>query len=106
MSLVDTKHLISSTELAEITGATFRQIDWWERGGVIRPAIAARGPGRYRSWDSEIVPLVRLLATVSQSLEIGDTRVHRQIVDRFEVGELDLGGGVRLVWDPDQLGAA
>ncbi len=38
----------STVEVAELTGATFRQIDYWTRAGLTHPVEHADGPGTRR----------------------------------------------------------
>lgn len=66
MSAVATEvRLISSTELAERSGATYRQIDYWTRVGYLTPAVASSGSGSYRKFSEADVDRVRAMAAVS-----------------------------------------
>jgi len=43
----------STHEVAELTGLTFRQLDYWARLGVIWPEVEARGSGSQRQWSEQ-----------------------------------------------------
>lgn len=43
------------------TGLTYRQVDYWARHGVLRPAVAANGTGSERLWEEvEVGVAIRL----------------------------------------------
>lgn len=43
----------STSELSAVTGATYRQLDYWARTQVIRPLSDAEGSGSARRWSEE-----------------------------------------------------
>lgn len=49
----------STTELADLTGATFRQIDYWAHRGLIRDVTGAAGAGNHRRWTRTDVERIR-----------------------------------------------
>lgn len=63
----------STQEAAAASGATLRQIDYWDRTDVIRPAVPARGSGSRRGWAPEQIRLLRVirhLANAGASLDL------------------------------------
>jgi len=111
MSLVESRWL-TSAEFAAAAGLTYRQVDYWARTGV--PAVEADGSGSRRVWDAHLVPVARLLGVIVATFNTGTPKckgpisdgVWRRLVEAYPDGQVDLGEGIRLVWDPDQLGAA
>lgn len=57
--------LISANELCEITGVTYRQLDYWVRLGVVRPALPANGSGSQRKFSGPQVPVMRCLGQLA-----------------------------------------
>lgn len=55
--------MISSTEMCRRTGATYRQLDYWTRNGVVTPAQEPRlsGPGGRRAFSERQIRVVRLI---------------------------------------------
>lgn len=66
----DAPGLYSSTQLCDLTGATFRQIDYWTRTNRLAPAIPAIGSGSVRRYTAAEV---RVTYAVVQLLEHGFT---------------------------------
>lgn len=58
--MTDDDQLIGSAELREVTGLSFRRVDWWTRKGWIRPVNPAAGAGEPRLYprtEGEIAAL-------------------------------------------------
>lgn len=91
---------ITSQRLCELTGATYRQIDYWARNKIIPTATEeGRGSGSRRQFDKSIVPAVRVLARVSRCLEPQSLRLtYKGLYAAFDKGTLDLGDGIVLTW--------
>lgn len=90
---------ISSVELQELTGASYRQIDYWCRQGYIQPVgDGTPGTGQRRRFDPAIVRKVKLITKISKAFERPNSPLG-QIADRYEDGEFDMGDGVYLTWD-------
>lgn len=67
----------SSSQVCALTGASYRQLDYWVRTGIIRPELAtAHGSGTQRRFAPEQVRLVRLILRLRE-LGLG----HDAIVD-------------------------
>ena len=53
---------VSATVAVAVTGASYRQIDWWARQGIVVPVVAASGSGSRRCYSRD--DLVKLAAAV------------------------------------------
>lgn len=42
---------LSSAEVCGLAGVTFRQLDYWDRTGILRPGVSAKGSGSQRRWS-------------------------------------------------------
>lgn len=47
--------LLSSTDVCQRAGITYRQLDYWARLGVVAPVVDCAGSGTQRRWDREQV---------------------------------------------------
>lgn len=91
--------MISSRELAEATGATYRQIDYWTTSGVIEPVGKARpGSGSFRSFDEEWIPIVKLFVKIAKQFRYNHHDLLRKVVLHYDLGFVVLEDGLRLVW--------
>ena len=54
----------SSSEVADLVGLSFREVDYWTREGAIRPAVDACGSGSRRVWTAEQVQWLQRIANV------------------------------------------
>lgn len=57
--------LVSASYLCEVTGATYRQIDYWCRLGVITPHQPADGSGSQRGFHATQVPPIAAMAQLA-----------------------------------------
>lgn len=58
--------MLSTRDVARRAGASYRQLDYWIRSGVVVPDRAeARGSGSRRAFSEEQVRVVRLVADLS-----------------------------------------
>lgn len=56
----------SSADVCALTGATYRQLDYWCRVGLVAPSVtAAAGYGSRRRWSSSDVDAVRRVAAAA-----------------------------------------
>jgi hypothetical protein len=101
---------ITTVELCDLTGASFRFIDFWTREGVITPAVEARGSGSRRHYRRADVGWIRVAWEISLSLG-GDSGVlgipRRWITllrDHYDEGAAILAPGIELTW-PVAVGA-
>lgn len=100
---------VSVMEAAELTGSTFRQLDYWIRDGIIPATGADRGSGSRRWIDSSLLPAIKMASTFSNACGgFVPLAVLRRIVDSSATGGgfCELTAGVFIVWGgehPDQL---
>ncbi len=64
----------TTVEVARLTGVTYRQLDYWDRIGFVRPSVRpATGPGnggrRYSEADVETLRLTKRLLDLGVSLQ-------------------------------------
>jgi hypothetical protein len=57
--------LLSTARAALLSGASYRQLNYWIRIGLINPAVESTGTGRPRRWSPEQIPLLSALAAIS-----------------------------------------
>lgn len=62
---------LSSAEVCHLTGATYRQLDYWDRTHVIRAAVPAQGSGTRRQWSPDQLRRIRALVALSALLGLG-----------------------------------
>lgn len=61
-----TTELIGTPELAQTSGATFRQLDFWARRGYLVPAVEAKGSGTKRRYTLDAINRARVMASFSR----------------------------------------
>lgn len=53
---------LTSDDVCRMAGVTYRQLDYWDRIGLIGPSVAnCFGTGTYRRWSDEDVLRVRII---------------------------------------------
>lgn len=55
---------VSSEELADAVGISYRQVDYWVRSGLLRTAAPVEGSGRSRRFTPAEVKVARVVATL------------------------------------------
>lgn len=55
---------LSSADVVETAGVTYRQLDYWARRGYVRPLPRDPGQGYPRHWDEAEVDVVRIMAAL------------------------------------------
>lgn len=67
MTIVDTELGYTTTEVTEMTGASYRQLDYWCRCGLVpgQPAYGT-GSGNRRRWNDKQIDEVLLLIRASK----------------------------------------
>ena len=101
--MTTTAELLTSHEIAERAGITYRQLDYWCRAGLLDPTVAAAGSGTRRGWHADMIPILDVLGTISAAFDTGGrlgapVDVLRRVVDHYEAGRLELGNGVAITW--------
>lgn len=61
---------LNSIELCEITGLSYRQVDYWTRRGVLNPAHEIMGSGTHRRW-SDLETRVAVVAATLHRYGLG-----------------------------------
>jgi len=54
--------LYSSQEAARLSGISYRQLDYWARLGIVKPAREAKGTGTARRWSPTEIVELRVIA--------------------------------------------
>lgn len=94
---------LSAVELAQRTGATYRQIDYWTRRGLLGPVQGSgRGSGHYRRFPMSAVLVADALVAVGALTEV---RRQMDLYDAVAVaalaGETSATiGRVTISWGP------
>lgn len=91
---------ITPKELVNETSATYRQIDYWCRIGIISP-IGNRSPGsgNPRRFEEEIIDRVKLLVKVSNGFfRVIHGNLLKKVYHHYDEGYIDLGEGITLHW--------
>lgn len=52
---------LTSAEVCELTGLSYRRLDHWTRSGRLTPIVAAEGPGSQRLYSPAVVAEIRKL---------------------------------------------
>jgi DNA-binding transcriptional MerR regulator len=60
--------LLTTPQVCAITGASYRQIDYWARTGMVSPDVEAAGSGSRRGWHPDQLPKIKALAVLSHAL--------------------------------------
>lgn len=90
---------IDSKELVMLTGATYRQIDYWCRQGIIFPVgEGTPGSGNRRQFDKSLIDRIKLVVKISAAFS-RDNSPMKYILEHYEDGEFNMGDGVYLTWD-------
>lgn len=82
MARMDARHF-STSEVADLTGASYRQLDYWSRNGVLVPEFEATGSGSRRSYSAADVERARVVRAVSELGAPGPvlTRIVAELAD-------------------------
>jgi DNA-binding transcriptional MerR regulator len=56
---------LTSAQMCRAAGVTYRQLDYWCREGLVRPAVEASGQGSRRRWSRADVGAVTALGAAS-----------------------------------------
>lgn len=84
-----TATLRTSAEVADQAGVSYRQLDYWERCGVI-PATRARvgsgHPREWTDWQARIVTVLASYVRVVGTVPTGDLARLARVVDLHETG--------------------
>lgn len=78
---------IASCDVACVTGASYRQVDYWCRSGLVPGQSEWVGQGRTRRWSYQQVRHVRALKALTEAGLVG--QMLRDAVARLADPELD-----------------
>jgi len=92
-------------EIANATGATFRQIDLWYHYGMRLTKewqdYPLSGQGIPRDYDPQYIPRLKLMAELTNKYgACFPVSVLQQIFDNYEEGSIELVDGIILKWEP------
>lgn len=93
--------LLSAREVAEQTGVTVRQLDYWVSRGIVPEARGRTSPGSgmRRAFNLEVVPKVRTLMYVQAGFENSlSCRILKGVYDNWEAGRVRLNANTWIVW--------
>lgn len=86
----------STKEVSELTGLTFRQLDWAVRSGLLTPRMEGSGPGHARRWDEGDVADAKVLATMRE-LEV-PAWVAKKLLPGYRSSPWRQGPGEFFIW--------
>lgn len=92
MSTTETQTHWSSDEVVDLTGVTYRQLDYWCRSGIFSERFQDLGSGFKRRFDRDTVFRVAVIARVSQAVEA-------LTQSRFRAGSLALSRDILTAID-------
>lgn len=61
MTISSTEPRYTAPEVVRMTGASYRQLDYWDRTGLVEPAQAAQGSGSQRRYSAADVVRLRVI---------------------------------------------
>lgn len=87
-------------QVCRLTGVTYRQLDYWDRIGLVCPSLAeAAGSGSCRVYSYEdlvVLVLVRRLMGVGRYLKVAQSENGRDLVDALRLRPELIGEGKRF----------
>lgn len=97
---------VSAEEMLALTGATYRQIDHWTRGDILRPTRRSEGSGHPRRWSAEDVGVARCITALTRlgiDLQVA-ARIARQRPSTGRPTRVRLSPYVEIVVQPGAWG--
>ena len=72
LSSRDTEATATTAEVCQMTGATYRQLDYWTRNGLISPSVqSALGSGAVRLWAvSDVDKIATVVARINWGMTV------------------------------------
>jgi len=77
----------STLDVSRLTGASYRQLDYWDHAGWLSPSIRmaeGSGAGKRRVYSDEDVKIAKVLVLLSQLRE--DAKLPAEVTDRIRQG--------------------
>ena len=91
--------MVTTHEMMNLTGATFRQLDYWVKRGLLEPIGNPSGSGHYRNFVSADIQKVKLFVAISKTFGQTFTKeVMKDIYDNFSGGSIKFDSGLILMW--------
>jgi len=107
MTTLSNEFVLTTQQVCDKTGVTYRQLDYWERADLfVEFCTPAGGSGTHRRWKSSVLPIVIVLGELSSAMRkhpsVGQGApsidLLRRVVENFDQGMLFLGDYVRILW--------
>jgi DNA-binding transcriptional MerR regulator len=57
---------LSSAQVCQLVGCSYRQLDYWTRAGLVSPTVPADGQGSRRAFSRRDVEQVRRIAVTAE----------------------------------------
>jgi len=75
----------TTTEVARLAGVSYRQLDYWDRSGVLRPSVrSAKGSGTARRYSDDDLVRCRVIAELLRyGFSLQRVRLLMQDKERF-----------------------
>lgn len=91
--------LLSSHELCRAASVSYRQLDYWDRTGLLLATIAAQGSGTRRCYHVTEVGVARLLSRLLRPIGSGPDRSDLlRVLNQARNGERSVVPYFRGVW--------
>jgi hypothetical protein len=91
-----TVNAMSTLDAAREASVSLRQVDYWQRTGLVECETAGRsGPGMRRVWTPEQVAMLRVLGRVASALGQLDRAIAERIVEQLRP--------LPLTWWPEEI---
>lgn len=95
---------ITTAELRQETGVTYRRLYYWQLCNVFGDHINP-GSGYSLMWHESVVPIVHILNEIA--MEMGEfnntsTDLLRDVVRNYDNGGIQLSPNLRLEWDTEE----
>ena len=71
---------VNSHAFAEMTGLTYRQVDYWTRQDILIPDTPATGSGTFREWSAGEIRIAKVLKQLS---DLGMSWERMQVVAQY-----------------------
>lgn len=89
MPAITTPRTWSTDKAAALAKVTFRQVDYWDRRGLVKPTVEATGSGSRRRWTIEDILALRVTHLLMRH------RIHQEVIREVLAG---LDSSKPLVW--------
>lgn len=97
---------LTSVDACLQTGATYRQLDYWARIGLIFPlGVGNPGSGYRRRWDPSSIPGIKRMVALSSLFDQKNRDLLRPVLRRIALGDDEItaevnGIRISIILDP------